>query len=401
MSGFQDQLDAEIEKRGLNPEEDQAAETSAPKNKQASFSIASFIKGMVLCAVCLLVLIGWAWLKGDDTKEAMDNKLASKTAIIKQSDTDTFRLGDAQPVLKMPPVEAENENISDPQPKPTTASDTALLEKFDGTGALVSAPVPGLYDSTGDGLLPKPRQDDGLTPFEAYKRPFKKNNEQPIVSIVITDLGISRSKTEKIIEDMPADITLAFSPYSRDLKLLTDVARKAGHEVWLTLPLETKNYPINDPGPSTLLVNASVEQNKSRLTSTLAATHGYAGFVSEKNHVFRREDADVNPSIQEIFDRGLAILDSNTSVSSFVGGLAAKKDYPHAKNNFWLDDNMTPIALNQQIRKMMEYAQGADRVIVMLHPYPASLKTIQKFLDSEASKNFQIAPISAQVTYGE
>lgn len=399
MSGFQDQLDEEIEKRGLSPKED-PPEEPVSENKKSLFSLTSFVKGLALCTLFFFGLIGWAWFKADDTQKVMDNKLASKTAVVKQSDSNTFHLSDAQPVLKMPPVEAENEVISD-EPAVASAEDNELLNKFDGSGALVSAPVPGLYESTGAGLLPTPRKDDGLTPFEAYKRPFKKNNEQPVISIVITDLGISRSKTEKIIEDMPADITLAFSPYARNLKLLTDVARKAGHEVWLTLPMETKNYPINDPGPSTLLVNASVEQNKSRLTSTLAATQGYAGFVSEKNHVFRSEDSEVNPSVKEIFSRGLAVLDSNTSVSSFVGGIASKNDYPHAKNNFWLDDDMTPIALNQQIRRMMEYAQGADHVIVMLHPYPASLKTIKKFLDSEASKNYQIAPVSAQVVYGE
>ena len=400
MSGFQEQLDDEIKKRGLNSDEEKHT-SSLSSDAQKTFSMNSFIRGLVLCAAFFVALIIWAYFKAGDTQAMIDGKLASKTAVVKQSGDNAFHLGDSQPVLRMPPVEAENEMTAQ-EPVKKEASDVAqLIEKYNGDGSLVPAPVPGLYESTGDGLLPTPRKEDGLIPFEAYKRPYNKNSERPIISFVINDLGISRNKTEKIIDDFPADVTLAFSPYARDLKLLTDVARKAGHEVWLNLPMETKNYPLNDPGPSTLLVNASVEQNKSRLTSILAATQGYVGFVSGKDHVFRREDADVNPSVQEIFGRGLAILDSNTSVSSFVGGLASKHDYPHAKNNFWLDEDLTPIALNQKIRKMMEFADGYGHVIVMLQPYPASLNVVKKFLDSKASKKYQIAPVSAQVKYGE
>jgi polysaccharide deacetylase 2 family uncharacterized protein YibQ len=240
-----------------------------------------------------------------------------------------------------------------------------------------------------------------VTPFDAYKRPFKPQEGKIKLSVVITDVGLSQEATTKIINNFPPDVTLAFSPYGTSVKILVDQARESGHEAWMVLPMETSKYPLDDPGPSTLLLNASVAQNQQRLTSVLASANGYVGFVAQKNHAFRAEDSMTNPSISEIFDRGLAIADSNTNVSSFVARTAARNNYPHVKNNFWLDDNLTPLALNQKIRQLIEYGQIHNKAVIMMNPYPASLNALQKFLNSAAAQDFQLAPLSAQVTYGQ
>lgn len=406
MSGFQEQLDRELGKRGLAP-------VTAP-SKPSLFSGESFLRGLALCSVLLLGLVGWAWFNADATKQENQKKLASKTAIIQNDANEVYRIGEesGQPVLTMPQVDltqstpASSEGVPTPPPPVETAQNAAPTQTpikpvTKNENSLIEAPVAGLYESTSVGLLPARREEDNLTPFEAYKRPFQRQSDKPVLSFVIFDAGLSRAQTEKIINDFPPEVTLAFSPYSRDLKLLTDVARQDGHEVWLTLPLETKNYPLDDPGPSSLLVNASAEQNKSRLMTLLASTQGYAGFFSQKDHVFRREDAVVNPALQEIFERGLAIIDTNTSLYSFVGELASRRDYPNAKINFWLDDNLTAVALNQKTRQMIEFANANGKALVMLRPNPASLNALDKFLKSAAAKDYQIAPASAQIKYGE
>ena len=403
MSGFQDQLDRELDKRGLAP--------VTASRKPSLFSVRSFFKGLAICSIFLLVVIAWAWFNADNTRQERQEKLASKTAIIQKDVSEVYRIGEASgsPVLTMPTVDLTQtpSNEQTPSPPPaqavdnTTPAETIIKTVSGGKDALIEAPVAGLYESASVGLLPTRREEDNLTPFEAYKRPFQRQSDKPLLSFVIFDAGLSREQTEKIINDFPPEVTLVFSPYSRDLKLLTDVARQDGHEVWLTLPLETKNYPLDDPGPSSLLVNASAEQNKSRLISLLASTQGYAGFFSQKDHVFRREDAVVNPALQEIFERGLAIIDSNTSLYSFVGELAARRDYPNAKINLWLDDNLTAVALNQKTRQMIEFANANGKAIVMLRSNPASLKALDKFLKSAAAKDYQLAPASAQIKYGE
>lgn len=402
MNGFQEQLDEEIDKRGLRAAD--VSESSKTVKKKALFSLPSFLKGLVVCGLFGAVVIGWVWFKSDDTMKIIQDKLASKTAIVEKDSSAIYRLGETQPVLRMPDVNLaleETPAIVKKIDSTESIKPVSMASKSKNGKELVSAPVPGLYENTSAGMLPMVRKEDSLTPFEAYKRPFVKTSDKPLLSIIFFDAGLSRKMTEGLIENFPPEVTLSLSPYSRDLKLLTDVARQNGHEVWLTLPMETKNYPLNDPGPSTLLVNASVEQNKNRLNAVLSSTQGYAGFVSQKDHVFKREDANVNPAIREIFDRGLAVLDSNPSLYSFVGDIASQHDYPNAKNNFWLDDDLTPMGLNQKIRQMIEYGESGDNLVVMLHTTPASVKALQKFLHSAAAEKFQLAPVSAQIRYGE
>lgn len=410
MSGFQEQLEKEMDKRGLDKVDAQPSSPSTSSKKKSFFSFGAFLKGLVVGTIFFGALTGWAVFKADDTAKSMQERLASKTTIVERDNAEVYRIGDAQPVLRMPSVDLTNETPKEPpvqsadtqaEKEPDVATVQSKPDKLDNKGPLVAAPVPGLYQSVSEGALPIIRKDDGLTPFDAYKRPFEKKSDKPLLSIVFYDAGLSRKTTEGLLENFPPEVTFAFSPYSADLKLLGQVAREKGHEIWLTLPMETKNYPLDDPGPSTLLVNASVEKNDSRLKTVLASAQGYAGVVSQKDHVFKREDANVNPSIQEIFSRGLAVLDSNPSLYSFVGDIASKNDYPNVKNNFWLDEDLSPLALNQKIRQMIDYGKSGGSLVVILRPYPASVKALQKFLHSAAADTFQLAPVSAQVRYGE
>lgn len=385
MSEFQTQLEEEIEKRDQEKQDAISIDSAQYKNKKCFFSFGAFFKGLIVCSLFLSGILIWAWFKSEDTAKQLEEKLASKTAIVKEEISyGTYHIDEQKPVLTMPSADPGNVN-----------NNAANNEE-----ALVPAPVPGLYETVTAGTLPLPRKDDGLTPFEAYKRPFQQVGDKPLISFVVMDMGISRKKAENIIKNFPPEVSLAFSTYARDLKLLTDTARQAGHEVWLTLPMETEDYPTHDPGPSTLLVNASVEKNQSRLVSVLASTQGYAGFISQKDHVFKQEDSNVNPAIQQIFSRGLAVLDSSTSSKSFTGNIATMNDYPHGKNNFWLDDDLSPSAFSIKLRQIIEYGNANGRVIVMLRPYPVSLRLVQKFLRSPAAKGFQLAPVSAQISYG-
>ncbi len=407
MSDFQKKLNEEIEKRGEEtPADEKTVKSPKPakkkkkkkekrtvNSKKSFFSFASFVKGILIGVLFFLVIAGWAWFKKDDTQIKIKSRLASKTAIVEKDTQNTYRISDAQTVLTMPKTNVVHKNTEE---NPSENNNAAQQNKS--VKSLVPAPVPGLYESVSEGLLPRIRTEDNLTPFNAYKRPFQRNGEKPLLSIIITDLGVSQKITESIISNFAPEISLAFSPYTKNLKSFTDMTREKGHEVWLTLPMETADYPAYDSGPLTLLLNASVEKNKDRLTSLLISTQGYAGFISQKDHSFKKEDAAVNPAIQEIFSRGLAIIDSNTSLTNFVEHAAEMKDYPYAKNNFWLDEDLSPSALNQKIKQIIEYGKARGHVVLTLRPYPASLKMIQKFLNSPSANDFQLAPISAQAS---
>ena len=328
-------------------------------------------------------LIIWASTHADTTLEKLENQLPSKTTIVKTSASSNNPTSQAT-TIKLPDVTKDTAKNT---PKPVEAS----RENLDLTGLLQTTPY---------GNLPQIDKEKRLYPHKAYRASFVRKTDKPMLSIIITQMGLSPQKTESIIENFPKEVSFSFSPYASNLKKSTLLARKKEHEVWLTLPLETKNYPLNDPGPSTLLVNTSTEKNQDRLYRTLSSTAEYVGVISNPENAFKKEDTNVNAAIKNIFERGLAFIDSGTRANSFVYSLADSNDYPYTQNDLWLDDNLSSTAFREKINQLAENGAQKKNTILMLRPYPASLKTIQKFLNSNAAKQFELAPASAQLNNG-
>ena len=134
--------------------------------------------------------------------------------------------------------------------------------------ALAPAPDPALVEQSAFGPLPRIGAD-GREPWQVYARPFDTSDQRPRVAIVISGLGRSAAATEAAIQGLPGAVTLAFLPYGQNLQHLINLARAAGHEILLNLPMEPIDYPINDPGPNTLLTALSIEQNQNRLNWVL------------------------------------------------------------------------------------------------------------------------------------
>lgn len=392
MSNFQQQLDEELSKRGLKDADDEAVPKSSEKfrSKQAIFSLTAFLKGLALCVVASCGLVGWALIQADNTQNKISEKLPSKAAVISFDAS-----SDVQPTITMSEAKPISPGI---EIKPTKAIPANEIEDVSKNRVgMVPAPVPSLYQGSNIGNIPMIRKEDGLTAFKAYKRPFISKANKPSLSFIVMDIGLSKKMTDGLVKNLPDEVSFAISPYTANLKEVTKQARNSGHEVWLMLPLETQTYPFSDPGPFTLLSNASVVQNKDRLLKLLASTEGYVGLIPPKDHVFKKEDANINPAIKEIFDRGLSVFDTKTTSQSFVSRIAEREGFPYGKNNFWLDDDLTPANLNQTLRQAVELAEARGKATVMLRPYPASIKALQKFLNSAAADKFQLAPASAVV----
>ena len=393
MAGFRQQLDKEIERRQLGTSETDDQLPPHPKESQKKISLRTFSLGLFLSFTVLSTLMFWAFMNSDETNKDLKERLGSKTVLIekpaiKEAQTIIPEI-EVAPVVAIPPTD----NVSKKLPQNNTAPQKS--------GSLVSAPIPGLFESIDVGLLPKIRDKDGITPFNAYKKPFTASPDKPLLSFVIYNAGLSSQRTAELIELFPAEITFSFSPYSSDLQNIIAVARADGHEPWLSLPLEPKNYPLKDPGPLTLLKSVSEKQNQDRLYKILSSATGYAGLVTNKNHAFDPEAIKTSPVLNEIFTRGLTITDTNLSSPHFNKVMAAKYDAPYGIADIWMDDDLTPIGLNRQIRRMIELGTAKGRLVVMLNNYPTSLNALNKFLSSAAANDFQLAPLSAQVQYVE
>ena len=360
--------------------EDQLRSEQKTVATQQMFSLKIFSITFLILITLSVVLLAWSYLSKDQTISKLKGNLPSKTVLLDSNSATPIYNGQT---LTMEPV----------------VSNTTRSDNTNSNSTILPAPAQGLFEiSKAGATLPIKRQSDGLTAFRAYKSPFVPPSlNKPLLSVVMYDVGLSEAQFNQLIENLPKEVSFSISPYSSSSQSLTDYARESGHEIWLTLPLETRNYPIDDPGPLTLLTEENIQKNTQRLHKTLSSTQGYVGVVAQKNHRYTERETETSPYIKEILERGLAVLDSNPYQSNFVKSFAGRKGYPYGKNNFWFDDDLSPLAFNKKIREIIEFGETTGSVVVMMRPYPSSLKAMNKFLNSAAANKFHLAPLSAQM----
>jgi uncharacterized protein len=278
--------------------------------------------------------------------------------------------------------------------------DSMIIEVPQAHGlALASAPDPRLVEHSRYGLLPRVG-DDGARPADVYARPLETNSAlkagAPRIVLVVGGLGLSRPITEAAIQNLPGGVTFAFAPYGRDLAASVAHARANGHEVILQAPMEPVDYPQTDPGPHTLLTNATPAQNTDNLHWLMSRFSGYVGIGNFLGAKFTADSASFAPVLQEIGERGLIYLDDGTSPQSLTASLAAQSGVPAVKADLVLDT--TPDGIDAALVKLEAIARDNGLAIGVASALPESLDKIGRFARIAQSRGLALVPLSAAVS---
>lgn len=294
------------------------------------------------------------------------------------------------PVIIAPPAEAKPAGLSVPQaPAPRDAKQApgfaALPEPAAGT-PLADAPDPLLIRAGAAGQLPVTALD-GRMSWKEYGNPLAAPAGKPMVAVVVTGLGLDREATEATIARLPSEITLAFSPYAAGLDRTIKGARKAGHEVMVSLPTEPSGFPDRDPGPWGLLTSLESEENVARLERVLARMAGYVGVIVEDGP-FVRSLAHLSPVLAALKDRGLM----------YVGHGAEGDDIPvHFAITETADQDAFREAIDARLSRAATSARESGRALVVLSPRPVSMERLAAWLGKLKDQGVVLVPASALV----
>ena len=292
-----------------------------------------------------------------------------------------------------PKAEKSPEPAPPPGPPHETATRRNLPEPADG---LARAPDPSLIEPSRFGELPRVAPD-GRKAWQVYARPFDANDQRPRIAIVMSNLGLSSAATEAAIQRLPGPITLAFSPYARGLDHWIALARAAGHEVLLDLPMEPTNFPANDPGPDTLLTSLTAGQNRTRLHSLLGRVTGYVGVVNEMGSRFTTSAPNLRPVLTELRDRGLLFLDSRSSLRSVAARTATEIGLPRVINNRFIDAEASRDAIDARLDEIERIARVSGFAVGIGQPFPVTIDRLVEWSRNLDEKGFALAPVSAMV----
>lgn len=311
-----------------------------------------------------------------------------------------FVVATTQPESAALPVEApERSGPSITRVQPRTDSDSpSVVVIRDPSGlsrnaATAHLPDPELVEQSDYGPLPR-RSAEGRRPFDAYARPWSGARGARI-AVVVGGLGLSQTGTQRAIEVLPPEVTLAFAPAGNSLDRWMQTARREGHELLMQIPLEPFDYPNVDPGRGTLTVDADPMTFREDLYWTLGRMTNYAGVMNHMGGRFVTDDNAMKTLMAELSDRGLGYLDDGASARSIADAQAASAGVPFAASSVAIDTVRERGEILKKLDEAERIARATGSAIAVGAGFDVTVDAVAAWISEARLRGIEIVGYSA------
>jgi polysaccharide deacetylase 2 family uncharacterized protein YibQ len=163
----------------------------------------------------------------------------------------------------------------------------------------------------------------------------------------------------------------------------------------LQLPMEPPGYPANNPGPNTLLADASSGDNLKALHWNMSRFAGYVGITNYLGGRFLAVAPSLQPVMAEMKSRGLYYLQDASVVSatadevSQVTGLKAR----HAE--ILLDGTQDVAAIQTELAELEQQARSSGMAVATGTGLEVTIDTVADWAKDVETRGFVLVPVSA------
>jgi len=254
-------------------------------------------------------------------------------------------------------------------------------------------PDEALIEETPEGKLPVVAAD-GTRPVDRYARPWSGARGTRI-AIVVGGLGLSQSGTQRALDTLPEDITLAFAANGNSLGRWMPVARRSGHEILLQVPMEPFDYPNNDPGPLTLTHSNSPDKNIELLHESMAKMTNYTGVMNYLGGKLLSDPDALEPIMSDIGKRGLLFLDDGSSAQSLTATYAKAYNMPQAFADVVLDNEVKKDAILKKLDELERVALSKGKAVGVASGFDETVDAVAEWAKAANGRGVEIVGISA------
>lgn len=252
-------------------------------------------------------------------------------------------------------------------------------------------PVPPKAGEVQRPATPAP-DEEALPAWQRYAAVPKTAPRDPMVAIVLDDMGPNRGGTERAL-NLPAAITFAFLPYAPHVADFVKAARAHGHEILVHVPME----PVGsaDPGPHALRTDNPPEDIRADLAWNLSRFDGYVGINNHMGSRFTANAEDMRVVMEELKARGLMFLDSRTSAKTRAVDVARAAGLPTLSRDVFLDHDEEGAEVDAELGKLERLARERGFAIAIGHPHAKTLDILEKWIPRARANGIAIVPLTA------
>jgi polysaccharide deacetylase 2 family uncharacterized protein YibQ len=268
----------------------------------------------------------------------------------------------------------------------------------------IADPDPALLEPLTDGSMRNlPRiASDGRASMQVYAAGFDHSSRRPRIGLLLAGIGMNDAESDAAIHALPGAVSLAVSPYAAangaNLKKLLAAARITGHEYLIAIPLEPAGFPLNDPGPSTLLTSVSASVNAGNLQWALSRIDGYVGATGVIGTMRGERLAAMTDQMEAVLAalsvRGLLYVDPRDERGPIVKAWGRHIDLviDDAADQDAADRTMIDTRLNA----LEQQARDAGSALgLVMRPTPVAVARIAAWSNGLWDRGLMLAPVSA------
>jgi uncharacterized protein len=275
---------------------------------------------------------------------------------------------------------------------PFTAAAFSHVPRLAPDARLTSAPDPALIQNTHRGGLPMIA--DGRPPRQVYARPHDPADLRAMLAVIIAGTGLSQAASEAAIERLPAAVTLAIDAYAARPDAWAGAARRNGHELLVTIPLQDAGVSLHDRGPRALHANASADENGRRLDAVLGASAGHVGVLAVGGTAFEADRDALKPLLTAGKSRGLLLVDATGSKELLLAERAGRLGTPAVSVDIVLEPAGAE-AIDRQLADLKTIADARSSAIVLAYANPATVERLRAWMSGLDDRRYVVAPVSA------
>ncbi|MFN7039168.1 MAG: divergent polysaccharide deacetylase family protein [Alphaproteobacteria bacterium] len=228
---------------------------------------------------------------------------------------------------------------------------------------------------------------------EQIQNNIKSNNlSNASIIIAIIDTGLSSNTTQEVLQLAP-EVAIGVSAYASDIDDVIKQAIGYNHKVFMNIPMEPKNYPIEDPGPYSLITQLSEKDNISRLNFLLNRNSLINGVYSDKNEIFTNNIDNSRLIIRELKKHNLRYLYGAGKENIFLNQLSKDENYNIFFSDLLIDEEINIDQINMKLDKLEKLAIDNKLAIGIARSYPLSVRALKDWLPTLEAKGIKLISI--------
>lgn len=216
---------------------------------------------------------------------------------------------------------------------------------------------------------------------------------RPQIAIIIDDLGYQLDAGQRAI-DLPGPVTVAVLPGTPRAKLLATHAHQSGKEVLLHLPLQARPNEAEQE-PLGINLNMSRREFRDTFAEALQSVPYAIGVNNHRGSLLTRHPGHMQWLMEEIQAReNLFFIDSYTTHHSVAIRIANETGVDARRRDVFLDPDRDPATVRREFDRMKKLADERGSLVVIGHPYGATLDLLERELPKLADAGYELVTIS-------